>query len=75
VVHHSGSGVFAIRRGPWKLIPEQASPDQPGLVRPGELYNLEEDISESRNLIGEHPALVGELSALLEKYRWEGHSQ
>jgi len=75
VVHHSGDGVFAIRRGPWKLIPEQASPDQPGLVRPGELYNFEEDISETRNVIGEHPALVRELSALLEKYRWEGRSQ
>lgn len=75
VVHHSGRGVFAIRRGPWKLIPEQASPDKPGLVRPGELYNLAEDISETRNVIGQQPVVARELAALLEKYRWEGRSR
>jgi len=74
VVHHSGNGVFAIRRGAWKLIPEQASPDKPGTVRAGELYNLEQDISETRNVIEQHPALVRELTALLEKYRWDGRS-
>jgi arylsulfatase A-like enzyme len=74
VIHHSGNGLFAIRRGPWKLIPEQASLEKPGLNRPGELYNLAEDISEERNVIREHPALVRELTALLETYRREGRS-
>ena len=74
VVHHSGNGVFAIRRGAWKLIPEQPSFDTPGLVRPGELYNLAEDVSEKRNVIREQPAVVRDLTALLEKYRREGRS-
>jgi arylsulfatase A-like enzyme len=74
VIHHSGNGLFAIRRGAWKLIPEQASFDTPGLVRPGELYNLAEDVSEKRNVIREQPAVVRELTALLEKYRREGRS-
>ncbi len=75
VVHHSGNGVFAIRRGPWKLIPEQAAPDKPGMVRPGELYNLDEDVSETRNVIQEQPTLAKELAALLTKYRRDGRSQ
>jgi arylsulfatase A len=74
VVHHSSSGLFAIRRGQWKLIPEQASLETPGLVRPGELYNLAEDVSEKRNVIREHPSVVQELTALLVKYRGEGRS-
>jgi arylsulfatase A-like enzyme len=75
VVHHSAHGLFAIRKGPWKLIPDQSSlVEKPGVTRPGELYNLAEDISEERNVIGEQLALVRELTALLETYRREGRS-
>ena len=49
-----------IRRGPWKL------------VRLGntklELYNLDDDLAESNNLIEKHPAIAEELNALLDKH-------
>jgi len=75
VVHHSSNGVSAIRRGPWKLIPERAAPDKPGLARPGELYYPGEDVSETRNVIQEQPVVAKELATLLTKYRRDGRSQ
>lgn len=81
-VHHSMDGMFAIRRGPWKLIEglgsggfssprrEEASPGGPA----GQLYHLDEDPGEEHNRYLEHPELVAELAALLERYRREGRS-
>ena len=74
-VHHSLWGVFAIRQGPWKLIPARGSG---GFTRPreldpakeggppGQLYNIESDPSETRNVYAEHPDVVKRLSALLK---------
>ena len=53
---------FAIRSGPWKLI---FAKEQKGQERPGsaaELYNLDSDPGESRNLLEDHPLLVEDLS-------------
>jgi arylsulfatase A len=44
--------LVGIRRGPWKLLLES-----------GELYDVEEDISETRNRAEKHPELVEELRA------------
>ncbi len=83
VVHHSGDGHFAIRQGPWKLIPVRGSggftppklyqpkPGEP----PGELFNLAEDPSEQRNLYLERPEVAARLAALLDRYRREGRSR
>jgi arylsulfatase A-like enzyme len=82
-VHHSGNGLFAIRQGPWKLIPglgsggftapQQVAP-QPG--RPeGQLYHLDQDPGEQKNLWAEHPEIVERLSALLERYKQQGYSR
>jgi arylsulfatase A-like enzyme len=58
----------AVRRGPWKLIenPPQYPDDPHG--KPDSKYwltNLEQDITESRNLATAEPARLAELTALL----------
>ena len=72
-VHHSARGMFAIRRGDWKLIEGRGSGgftvprsiDEPG----GQLYNLAEDPRETRNLYAERPGIVSELRELLRETR------
>ena len=70
-------GVFGIRQGPWKLIPEhrvsgeflqpkKLDPAKEG-GPPGQLYNLETDPSESRNVYAEHPDVVERLTQLLKR--------
>ena len=39
-----------------------------------ELYDLENDLIERDNRYAEHPEVVEELKALLEKYKQEGRS-
>ncbi len=83
VVHHSLSGIFCIRQGKWKLIlgrgsggfssPKSYDPKR-GEPR-GQLYNMQDDLAESRNLWSEHPEIVERLTNLLEKYQREGHSR
>lgn len=77
VVHHSLDGMFAVRKGPWKLIeglgsggftaPRRIEP-APG-EPPGQLYNLADDPGETRNLYADYPERVAELTALLEDIR------
>jgi arylsulfatase A-like enzyme len=83
VVHHSSNGSFAIRQGRWKLClcPGSGGWSKP---RPGvddasqlplvQLFDLEQDVGEQRNLEAEHPGKVAELTALLEKFVAEGRS-
>jgi arylsulfatase A-like enzyme len=78
-VHHSISGMFAIRQGRWKLILGRGSggwsgrgqPDDP----PVQLYNMYAGPSEKRNLCNERPQTVERLTALLNKYKGQGHSR
>ena len=82
LVSHSVYGVFAVRQGPWKLILENQ--DSGGWVAPagtapkpgspGQLYNLDEDPAEQKNLFDKHPEIVRRLTALLEKYKAGGRS-
>ncbi|MHC4573326.1 MAG: sulfatase-like hydrolase/transferase [Planctomycetota bacterium] len=84
VVHHSSKGEFAIRQGQWKLIlckgsggnryktgPNAIKEDDP----PGQLYNMQDDYSEKRNLYNDRPEIVERLSNLLQKYKQQGHSR
>ncbi len=83
VVHHSLEGMFAIRQGPWKLILGRGSGGftEPKKLEPssgepvGQLYNLDDDPAETRNLYLKKPKLVEELTALLDQYREQGHSR
>jgi len=83
IVHHSSMGMFSIRQGKWKLIlglgsggfskPKTYKP-KPGEPK-GQLYNLEDDFAESRNLWSEQPQIVEQLTSLLEKYKQQGHTR
>ncbi|MFQ5735188.1 MAG: sulfatase-like hydrolase/transferase, partial [Planctomycetaceae bacterium] len=83
VVHHSLAGVFAIRKGPWKLILGRGSGgfSKPRRIVPksgeakGQLYNLANDPSEKQNLYLEKPGIVKNLAALLRRYKKDGRSR
>lgn len=79
-VHHSLWGVFAIRQGPWKLIPHRGSGGftqprelDPATVGgpPGQLYHLASDPSETTNVYAEHPDVVDRLTRLLREIQRE----
>ncbi|MCM2371262.1 sulfatase family protein [Aporhodopirellula aestuarii] len=53
-------GTQGVRAGDWKLIRNEKA---------FELYNLAEDISESRNVAGEHPEVMARLKKLLEEHK------
>lgn len=83
IVHHSVEGLFAIRQKEWKLVlgrgsggfsdPKKITP-QPGQPL-GELYNMDDDPGETRNLWASRTDIVRKLTALLEKYKAQGHSR
>ena len=74
IIHHSGDGMFAVRKDGWKLAqglgsggfsePKWAEPgpDDP----PGQLYHLTEDPQEQRNCWMEEQDKVRELPACLD---------
>jgi arylsulfatase A len=53
--YYSGFNLQAVRSGPWKLH-----------LAKNELYNLETDIGEAKNITTEHPDQVARLQALAE---------
>lgn len=84
-VHHSINGSFAIRQGSWKLsvcpgsggwsYPRPQDIEQENLDLPSmQLYNLKEDIGETKNLISEYPGKAAELKAALKKIILDGRS-
>lgn len=83
VVHHSVAGMFAIRKGNWKLILGRGSGgfSRPRFIKPkpgeakGQLYDLSQDASEKRNVYLEHPDVVKSLTALLDGYKKNGRSR
>ncbi len=82
VIHHSISGHFAYRQGPWKLLLAKASggwtspkeKQAPAGAAPGQLYDLSTDLGEKKNLYEEKPDMVASLLALLEKDIKRGRS-
>jgi arylsulfatase A-like enzyme len=62
--HPSSVPSSVIRRGPWKLI-ETFDPE--GI----ELYNLADDLGETRNLAASNPELAGDLRSELDAWREE----
>jgi arylsulfatase A-like enzyme len=65
-VHQSPAGELAIRQGPWKLIFFKGSRR--------ELYNLQDDLSETRDQLAANPELVRHLTKLMEQYIANGRS-
>ena len=83
IVHHSGDGSFAIRKGKWKLLlcpgsggnspVRNAQAVKQGLP-PTQLFDVEADPAEKTNLQAQHPEVVKALTALLERYKTSGRS-
>ena len=81
-IHHSKVGVFAIRKGDWKLIVSPNSGvDAAGrpvknkkLLPEYMLFNLKEDVKEHHNIADEHPDKVSELKDLLVQQIIDGRS-
>ena len=80
VIHHSGNGTFAIRDGKWKLI---ASAGSGGREKPvgkpfegaSQLYDLSEDIGETKNRAAQVPDVAQRLEAKLTELRNNGRSR
>ena len=74
VIHHSFSGHFAYRQGPWKLLLARASggwsspkENEAGKDAPkGQLYHMKKDIGETNNLFEKNPEKAEVLLGLLK---------
>lgn len=82
-VHHSIRGAFSIRKDHWKLelCPGSGgwSHPRPGKddlsqLPPIQLYDLNADLNEQKNLQSEYPEVVKELTDLLQSYVDRGRS-
>ncbi|HEY3392519.1 MAG TPA: arylsulfatase [Lacipirellulaceae bacterium] len=67
---------LALRQGHWKFIGSRRGPPvnpntrtETGASAGPQLYNLENDLAETRNLAMQHPERVAELSRLLDRIR------
>ncbi len=77
-IHHSISGMFAIRMGEFKYIDGKGSggwsyagsENEP----PGQLYNIKSDPKELNNLYNEMPEMVEKLSRELNRIKLQGYS-
>jgi arylsulfatase A-like enzyme len=69
LIFQAGNGDLAIRQGRWKYI---AAKQEGGR---GQLYDLDADPGETRDLAAENLPIVAALSALLDKYRSQGFSR
>ena len=74
VINHSASGIFAIRRGPWKLVAGNGSGGRQGprgkpFQKPYHLYNLAEDPEEATNLVESKASIAADLEAELTRIR------
>lgn len=70
VLQINGPQPLALRQGPWMLITSRPrKQDKKGREAGAELYNLAEDLSETRNLAAEDPEKVKEMLDLLDKLR------
>ena len=67
LIEQSNNGTpFGFRHGVWKLLPTGFSRQK---VTGPALYNLAEDLSESKNVAAEHPEKVKEMKAVLERLK------
>lgn len=83
IVHSAIYGAFAIREGNWKLEfcpgsggwgnPKPGSPEEQKLP-PLQLYDLSNDIGETKNRVAQHPEVVAHLRQVLDKYIANGRS-
>ncbi len=78
MIVHSSDGVFAIRKGPWKWIegePAAGAKKRQSDEFREQLYDVEADPAETRDVSAEHPEVVAGLRALLDRYREGAYSR
>jgi arylsulfatase A-like enzyme len=66
LIEQGGGGGVAVRRGPWKLIPRNAGP---------QVFNLNDDPAETKNVAEDHPDVLNELRAVLRQARERGRTR
>src|SRR4051794_14406615 len=71
VVQGGYIGGLAVRKSPWKLIPDPGKKKNAG----PQLFNLADDLGETRNLADQKPAVVKELADLLATVREKAKSR
>jgi len=76
VIHHSVAGMFAIRKGDWKLVLGNGSggreiPKGQNFVEPYQLFNLKADIGETNDVISQYPEIAAELEKECLKIKGE----
>ncbi len=77
LVHHSLHGVFALREGNWKYVEARGSGgfSSPKFVKPGagesagQLYNMERDWQETKNVATLEPDRVAHFETLLQRIK------
>jgi arylsulfatase A-like enzyme len=80
VIQTNGTHSLAIRKGPWKLIPGNPGGGYgkgkgKGPAPGSQLFNLADDLAETRNVAADHPEVVKNLSDLLAQVREKGRSR
>jgi arylsulfatase A-like enzyme len=65
-IHQSAAGDLAIRQGPWKMI----------FFKNGkrELYNVQDDLSETKDVLTDNSEVAAKLTALMQKFIDQGRS-
>lgn len=64
----------AVRSGPWKLylpLTKRRVAANRRINQPAELYHLDNDIAEKKNVVGEHPDILAQLLAAAEQARMD----
>jgi arylsulfatase A-like enzyme len=69
LIFQAGNGDLALRQGRWKYL--AAKQDGGG----GQLYDLDADPRETKDVAAENPSIAAALAALLDKYRSQGFSR
>ncbi len=80
LVEHAG--LLSLRQGDWKYIEPgkgakkfAATNTESGADPQGQLFNLKDDIGETKNIAAENTAKAQEMAALLKKLREDGRSR
>jgi len=76
------AGVLSLRQGSWKYIEPGKGPrrfaqtnTESGQAPDGQLFNLDDDLGETKDLAAEHPEKLKEFAELVKQLRAQGRSR
>jgi len=61
---HEGGGRQAVRKGKWKAVKLNVFKDPNG---PVELYDLDKDRTETKNLAAQYPGIAKQMAAIMQQ--------